>query len=68
LSQEWLRSTTRATSPRERDDLFLSFLFSATTDMRLIATCDQFCVDWSRVVGSIQTEVLRLLWGGRRRG
>jgi len=41
-----------------RDDLFLSFLFPATTDMRLILPCEQFPVDRSGVVGGIQAQML----------
>src|SRR5215467_15968909 len=47
-----------------RDELFLALLFPPAADVRLIVACDQFLVDWSGVVGSIQTEVLRLLRRG----
>jgi len=59
---EWMFSTTKAANTRARDHPWLPFLFPATTHIRLITLCDQFLVDRSGVVGSIQAEVLRLLW------
>ena len=37
-----------------RDELFLAFLFTATADVWLIVACEEFLVDGSGVVGSIQ--------------
>src|SRR5215472_9495896 len=50
------------TSSRARDDLFFSLLLPSTADVGLIVACDQLFVDWSGVVGCIQTEVLWLLF------
>src|SRR6266699_382501 len=54
------------TSSIARSDLFLSFLFPSTADVGLIVACDQFLVDRSGVVSSIQTAVLWLLWSWLR--
>ena len=72
-NQARVRSTTQpfhypTTSSIARSDFFGSFLFPSTADVGLIVACDQFLVDRSGVVGRIQTEVLQLLWGWRRRG
>ena len=50
------------TSSIARSALFFSLLFPSTADVGLLVACDQFLVDRSGVVGSIQAEVLRLLW------
>src|SRR5260370_16815387 len=47
-----------------RDELFLAFLFPPTADVRLVVPREQFLVHRSRVVGSIQTQMLWLLRRG----
>src|SRR5260221_12543023 len=47
-----------------KDNLFVSFLFPSTADVRLVMTRQQFLIDRRGVVGGVQAEMLWLLFRG----